>query len=61
MAPLSILDYIIVHELCHLHYPNHIDAFWNEVDKVLPDYRKRCDWLKFNGASFDISEDEGKT
>src|SRR3546814_7726879 len=37
MAPLSIIDYIVVHELCHLHHPDHSDAFWNEVDKVLPE------------------------
>lgn len=58
MAPLSILDYIIVHELCHLHHPNHTDAFWNEVDKVLPDFRKRHEWLKLNGASLDIGTAE---
>lgn len=54
MAPLSILDYIVVHELCHLHHPNHTDAFWNEVDKVLPDYKKRYEWLKHNGAGLNI-------
>lgn len=55
MAPLSILDYIVVHELCHLLHPNHTDTFWNEVDKVLPDYRKRLAWLNKNGASLDFS------
>jgi predicted metal-dependent hydrolase len=35
MAPLTIIDYIIVHELCHLHHRDHSDAFWNEIDKVL--------------------------
>jgi hypothetical protein len=60
MAPLSILDYIIVHELCHLHHLNHNDAFWNEVDKVLPDYRNRREWLKINGASFNICDDHGR-
>ncbi len=56
MAPLSIIDYIIVHELCHFHHPNHTDAFWNEVDKVLPDYKKRSEWLKHNGAGLDICD-----
>ena len=51
---------IIVHELCHLHHPNHNDAFWNAVDKVLLDYRNRREWLKINGASFDICDDQGK-
>lgn len=54
MAPLSIIDYIVVHELCHLNHLNHSSEFWNEVDKVLPDFQKRHDWLKFNGASLDI-------
>lgn len=54
MAPLKIIDYIIVHELCHLHYRDHSDAFWNEVDKVMPDYRDRKVWLKEQGASLTI-------
>lgn len=54
MAPLTIIDYIIVHELCHLHYRDHSDAFWNEVDKVLPDYRDRKEWLRMRGAELDL-------
>lgn len=54
MAPQTIIDYIIVHELCHLHHPDHTDAFWNEVDKVLPTYRERKEWLRTHGASLDI-------
>lgn len=54
MAPLTIIDYIIVHELCHLHHRDHSAAFWNEVDKVLPDYRERKEWLKVRGAELDL-------
>ncbi|ODP31234.1 M48 family metallopeptidase [Pandoraea sp. ISTKB] len=54
MAPLTIIDYIIVHELCHLHYRDHSNAFWNEVDKVLPDYRERKNWLRVYGAELDL-------
>ncbi|OEZ48393.1 hypothetical protein JAB1_34500 [Janthinobacterium sp. MP5059B] len=54
MAPLTIIDYIIVHELCHLRHRDHSDAFWNEVDKVLPDYRERKDWLRVRGAELDL-------
>lgn len=54
MAPPKIIDYIVVHELCHLHHANHTDAFWNEVDKVMPDYRERKEWLRIHGASLDI-------
>jgi len=34
--------------------PNHTAAFWNEVDKVLPDYRERKEWLRVNGAGMDL-------
>jgi len=54
MAPPTIIDYIIVHELCHFYHLDHTDAFWNEVDKVLPGYRERKDWLKKNGAAMDV-------
>lgn len=54
MAPLSILDYIIVHEMAHLKFDNHSDAFWNEVDKIMPDYRERKSWLRFNGAGMNL-------
>lgn len=50
MAPLSVLDYIIVHEMAHLRHKKHSQAFWNEVDKVMPDYQKRIHWLRENGA-----------
>ncbi len=54
MAPPTIIDYIVVHELCHFHSFDHTEAFWNEVDKVLPDYGERKEWLKKNGAAMDV-------
>jgi len=54
MAPPTIIDYIIVHELCHFHHLDHTEAFWNEVDKVMPQYRERKEWLRKNGASMDV-------
>lgn len=54
MAPPKIIDYIVAHELCHLRHRNHSDAFWNEVDKVLPDWRERKEWLRKRGASLDF-------
>lgn len=54
MAPQTVIDYIVVHELCHLRHRDHSDAFWNEVDKVLPRYRERKDWLRASGAALDI-------
>ena len=54
MAPQTVIDYIVVHKLCHLRHRDHSDAFWNEVDKVLPRYRERKDWLRVNGAALDV-------
>lgn len=54
MAPPTIIDYIVVHELCHIHQLDHTQLFWNEVDKVMPDYQERKDWLKKNGAAMDV-------
>ncbi|MBU2115518.1 MAG: M48 family metallopeptidase [Gammaproteobacteria bacterium] len=54
MAPLSVLDYIVVHELAHLVYLNHSPAFWNLVDKIFPTYSKQIAWLKHNGAGLDL-------
>lgn len=54
MAPQTIIDYIVVHELCHFHHRDHTETFWNEVDKVIPDYRERKEWLRKNGAGLDV-------
>ncbi|MGI6452102.1 MAG: M48 family metallopeptidase [Syntrophomonadaceae bacterium] len=50
MAPPSVLDYIIVHELCHLIHYNHSREFWNLVGSILPNYKTQQAWLKENGA-----------
>lgn len=49
LAPLEIIDYVVVHELCHRREMNHSPLFWHEVESVLPDYKKRRKWLKDNG------------
>jgi len=54
MAPLRIMDYIVAHELVHLIHKHHADAFWNTLDKVLPEYRERKEWLRVNGAGMDL-------
>ena len=54
MAPPSIIDYIVVHEMSHLTIPNHSKRFWQKVGSVLPDYKKRRKWLKDNGLRLDI-------
>lgn len=49
LAPQEVLDYVVVHELCHRKEMNHSKAFWTEVEKVLPDYRDSVKWLKTEG------------
>lgn len=48
MTPITAFDYIIVHELCHLLYPNHSERFWHKVESIVPDYRQKRSWLKDN-------------
>ena len=48
-APHSIVDYVVVHELCHILQPNHSKLFWNEVAKYDPSFKNHKKWLKDNG------------
>ena len=50
LTPPEVIDYVVVHELCHRKEMNHSGAFWAEVEKVLPDYKEQVKWLKENGA-----------
>ncbi len=54
MAPVKIIDYMVVHELCHMHIRDHSSDFWNEVDKVMPDFQERKMWLRKHGAGLDL-------
>lgn len=49
LAPPEVLDYVVVHELCHRKEMNHSQRFWAEVARILPDYRDRRNWLKEHG------------
>lgn len=46
----EVIDYVVVHELCHRKEMNHSKAFWSEVGKVLPDYKAQVKWLKQEGS-----------
>jgi len=52
MLPTFAIDYVVVHELCHIIEFNHSKAFYGLVEKVLPDYRKSARYLKENGYLF---------
>ncbi len=50
LAPPAILDYVVVHELCHLTHMNHSPAFWQAVEAVYPDWQNARKWLKEHGC-----------
>jgi len=49
-APHEIVDYVVIHELCHMIQPNHSKFFWNEVARFDPSFKNHKKWLKLNGA-----------
>lgn len=53
-APMTVIEYIIVHELTHLLEANHTPEFWNRVAVQLPDYSKAKHWLKENGHELEV-------
>lgn len=59
LAPLEVLDYVVVHELCHLRVPNHSRAFWGLVEERRPHWREQRAWLREHGPellAFNASE-----
>jgi len=50
LAPPEVIDYVVVHELCHRKEMNHSKAFWHEVEKVIPNYKIYLRWLKDEGG-----------
>jgi predicted metal-dependent hydrolase len=54
MAPIGVIDYIIVHELVHLKIHIHNEKFWKEVYKMMPNYLEKKEWLRNNGYILNI-------
>ena len=51
LVPEQVLDYVVVHELCHRKEMNHSPRFWKEVEAIFPEYREARKWLKDHGGS----------
>ncbi|MCW5937947.1 MAG: M48 family metallopeptidase [Fimbriimonadaceae bacterium] len=51
MAPPAVMDYVLLHELCHLRELNHSARFWALVETHCPDWREHRGWLRRHGAS----------
>src|SRR5262252_6119464 len=49
LAPFEVLDYVVVHELCHLRVPNHSRRFWDLVGERRPAWREQREWLTRHG------------
>lgn len=49
LAPVPVIDYVVVHELVHILEKNHGKAFWAKVMAIMPDYKQKIEWLKLNG------------
>ena len=54
MAKPEAIDYVVVHELCHRKHMDHSKQFWEEVEKYIPDYKERQNWLKENAVNLTI-------
>jgi len=58
MAPLAVIDYVVVHELVHLKVKNHSKNFWGQVGEIMPDYKQYIAWLKANSPFLTLDADD---
>jgi len=54
MAKTSIIDYVVVHEMCHLKYKDHSKQYWDSIKIIMPDYEQRKEWLRVNGKMLNV-------
>lgn len=52
LLPPRIIEYLVAHELVHLHEPNHSSKFWQRLERAMPDFRARRRWLSENGGEY---------
>ena len=60
LCPPEVLDYVVVHELCHRRELNHSAAFWAEVARICPDHARHRKWLKDHGPALIARLPHGK-
>jgi len=53
-APGKVLDYVVVHELCHLTHMDHSENFWNMVRSIMPEYKEYKLWLREHGSELNL-------
>ncbi len=56
MAPLPVIDYVVVHELAHLKHPNHGVRFWKKVEKFMPRFKEYKKWLRDHQSEMSLCE-----
>lgn len=54
MAPVSVIDYIIIHEIAHLKEHTHSERFWKEVQRMVPNFLEKKEWLRNNGNILEL-------
>lgn len=54
LAPPDVLDYVVIHELCHRKEMNHSKEFWALVESLMPEYKERRKWLRENGNNLTL-------
>jgi predicted metal-dependent hydrolase len=54
MAPVEVIDYVIIHELCHLLHMNHDRSFWRRLGSIMPDYKEKQEYLARFGHSMTL-------
>lgn len=51
LAPQNVLEYVVVHELCHIRHMDHSEKFWSDVERYFPEYKSARSWLKTDGSA----------
>jgi predicted metal-dependent hydrolase len=57
LAPLEVIDYVVVHELVHIKIKDHSQKFWHRVAEIMPDYKRHVSWFKKNGRFLSLGDE----